>query len=207
MKPLTLILGVLLILLLFGIGETFIKRVRIKKIQIMCSIVLILICLLLPAYSFGKLTFTISGFGIFLIISVLYLAEIKNNNFRIKFFISYLITVFFMQIFFIIDWTKFDIPQEILWIIMLSVLSIVILKICAYPKQSFVALFFGVNTAQIINGLTGDGYIFLGSDTVLLALIVSVIFMIIIYNINFLVIRRNKIKALTLQTYQNNKNS
>lgn len=207
MKPLTLILGVLLILLLFGIGETFIKRVRIKKIQLVCCLILLLFSLLLPAYNLGQLTFTISGFGIFLIISVLFLSEIKNKTFRIKFFISYLITVFFMQIFFIIDWTKFDIPQEILWIIMFALLSFIILKICIYPKQSFASLFLGINTAQIIHGLTSDGYIFLGGDIVLLALIISAIFMIIIYNINFLLTRRNKIKALMFQPSQNNKNN
>ena len=196
MKILIILIGFLLILNLFGIGNKFLKRAKVVAPAVSLVLLLILVSLMLPVYTIGNFSFTIAGFVIGLILSSIFLFQIKNKKYFARFFISFLIVVFVMQLFFIlVENLNLENSLMLAWASVVLALTPVVLWLCKFPKQTFSALFFGVNFAQIIHGAIISKPIFLGDINVLFAFVCASVFMLIVYNIAYLIRRQKRVKA------------
>lgn len=198
MKFLVLLLGVLFILTLFNVGESFLKRLNVKKIYALIFIGLEIISLFLPSFKMFDINFTISGFVLPAIISLFFLREIKNKKYLGRIFIAFLSVVLITQLFLL---TKdLYLQSEIVgWLVVSVMVGIISLFICYYPKQAFISLFWGVNIAEIIfystRNFSDFSGLLLGNNTVFFAIISSFLIMLFCYNIYYVIRRRQKRKA------------
>lgn len=197
MKFLVLLLGVLFILILFNVGESFLKRLYIKKIYALGFIAAELLSLPLPAFEIAGISFTVSGFILPAFASLFFLREIKNKKYFGRTLIAFLSVVLVMQIFFLTN----DVMQSemLSWVVICAIAGIISLFICYYPKQAFIPLFWGINTAEIIFHFTRNASdlngLVLGNGVILFGLISAFLIMIFCYNISYVIRRRQKAKA------------
>ena len=198
MKFLVLILGVLFILTLFNVGESFLKRINVKKIYALIFLALEILSLFLPAFQIAGMNFTVGGLVLPALASLLFLREIKSKKYFGRIFIAFLSVVLIMQIFLL---TKDAYLQSEIagWLVVSATVGILSLFICYYPKQAFISLFWGINIAEIIfystKNFSGFGELFLGNNIMLLGLISSFLIMLFCYNISYIIRRKQKAKA------------
>ncbi|MDD2227531.1 MAG: hypothetical protein PHH71_03020 [Clostridia bacterium] len=200
MKLIVLLLGALFILILFNVGESNLRNNRIQKSYALLLIAIEIFSLLLPIYQITGINFTVSGFVIPAIISILFLGEIKNKKYLTKVIISFLSVVFLMQLLFLIQHYAVIEIGQLGWIVLSLALALVSLIICRYPKQAFISLFWGIAFSQITFNYTHfstseltDSMI-LGNETMFLGLVVGSVFMLLCYNVFYSVKRRRQAK-------------
>jgi len=198
MRYLTLLLGVLFILILFNVGESFLKRLNIKKIYALTFVALEIICLFLPAFQIAGINFTVGGFVLPAVVSIYFFKEIKNKKYFGKLLIAYLSVVLIMQIYFLAN-NVYGQSEMLGWAIVSGLLGVISLLVCYYPKQAFISLFWGINTAEIIFYFTRDfsdlSGLVLGSNIMLFGLILGFLVISFCYNIFYVFHRRQKAKA------------
>jgi len=201
MKLTVLLLGALFILIFFNVGESNLRNNRIQKSYVLLLIAVEIFSLFLPVYQIAEINFTVSGFLIPAIVSILFLGEVKNKKYLTKVIISFLSVVFLMQLAFLIQrYAVIEIGQ-LGWIVLSLGLALVSLIICRYPKQAFTSLFWGIAFSQITFSYThfptselADSMI-LGNEIMFLGLIVGSVFMLICYNIFYSIKRRHQAKV------------
>jgi len=201
MKYLILILGVFFILTLFNVGESYLKRLQLKKSYILGFLILEICCLFLPTLQISNINFSIAGFLIPAIISIMFLGEIKNVRYLGRMFLSFLTVVLSMQLIFINNGINFFTFELLNWVLIYGVLGIFALITCYYPKQAFISLFWGTITAQTLFYLTRYSVndLMLGDDVFLFGLIVSCFIMLFLYNTYCIINYKRKVKAFLIQ--------
>ncbi|MDD2445579.1 MAG: hypothetical protein PHX09_02075 [Clostridia bacterium] len=201
MKYLILILGVLFILTIFNVGESYLKRLQLRKSYVLGFLILEIICLFLPTLQISSINFSIAGFLVPAVISIMFLGEIKNSKYFGRMLISFLTVVLTMQLIFINNGTNVFASELLNWTLIYSLLGIFALITCYYPNQAFVSLFLGTTTAEIIFYLTRYGVddLVLGNEISLFGLIVSSLIMLSLYNIYCFIDCKRKSKAFLIQ--------
>lgn len=198
MQYLTLLLGVLFILVLFNVGESLLKRLNIKKIYALIFVALEIICLFLPAIQIAGINFTVSGFVLPAVISIYFLKEVKNTKYFGKLLIAFLSVVLIMQIYFLTN-NIYGQSEILSWAVVSILLGLVSLLICYYPKQAFISLFWGINTAELIFYFSKDfsdlSGLVLGNNIMLFGFFIGFLVITICYNIFYVFRRRQKAKA------------
>ena len=188
-----LFLGVVFILILFGIGENFLKRLHLKKSIVLVATGLLLLSLLFPMQSIFDFTFSIT-FALLLIIATLCLKGTTNKKYLSRFLLSYLFGVLFMQILFLLEPLFFP-NQQAIFILTITLLGFLTLAFCKFPKQTFSSLFFSIHTAQIIQSLTKSKPLVLGDEIILFSIFIAIFFVSFMYNLIYVAKSKKRVKA------------
>ena len=145
-----LILGVLIILVSFNVGESVYKKLKISKKHLLIILISALVLYFIPSPEINGITFTWTGFFMPLLLSVFVLLKIKKAKVFFKLFVATLIT-FSLGI--IYNLITFDVYESAIfqpYLILGVILGSVLLLIVNNPIWLFSSNFLGLIFAEIV---------------------------------------------------------
>lgn len=181
-----LILGVLIILVSFNVGESVYKKLKISKKHLLIILISSLVLYFIPSPEINGITFTWTGFFMPLLLSVFVLLKIKKAKVFFKLFVATLIT-FSLGI--IYNLITFDVYESAIfqpYLILGIILGSVLLLIVNNPIWLFSSNFLGLIFAEIVFYLSrysiyGEYYLNVGSRKVFEILITAFITSTLVY--------------------------
>ncbi len=170
-----ILLGVLIIMAIFNVGESVYKKLNIKKRHLVTLLIVTMILYFLPNVIINGITFTWVGFFLPLIFSVIVILKTKKTKEYFKMFVMALIS-FSLNI--VYNLITFDVYESAIfqpYLILAIILGIMPFII---PTRLYASNFIGLILAEIIFYLSrysifGEYYLIIGSRKVFEMLLVS----------------------------------
>lgn len=199
-----LILGVLIILVSFNVGESVYKKLKISKKHLLIILISALILYFIPSPVINGITFTWIGFFMPLLLSVFVLLKIKKAKVFFKLFVAALIT-FSLGI--IYNLITFDVYESAIfqpYLILGIILGSVLLLLVNIPIFLFASSFLGLIFAEIVFYLSrysiyGEYYLTVGSRKVFEVLITAFVTSTLVYffarKVKLIIVRRKLSKG------------
>ena len=182
METIFILLCVLIILSIFNVGESFYKIIGLKNYMISGLLLIILMCTFLPYFKIDNIGITISGVIIPFLFCLKYLNEFNSKKTILSFFASLLVLTTFVMIMNLANTSVVNdsIYVTIIFSVIMAILSFAITK---NSKISFLSLFLGLNIGNLLYFLikyydVTENILLLGSNEILLFMILSYIFVI-----------------------------
>ena len=173
-----ILLGVLFILVLFNVGESIYKKLNFKKSTLLILLLVTMVCYFIPGIKIASLTFTLSGFFLPLVLSIIVLFKVKNLKAYFKIFVTILIS-FSLNI--VYNLITFDVYESAIlqpYLILGLILGTFPLFLTKTPTRLFSANFIGITLSEIVFYLSrysvyGNYYMTIGSEKVFATLLTS----------------------------------
>lgn len=181
-----IILGVLIILVSFNVGESLYKKLKIKKRYLLILLISTLILYFVPNIKINGITFTWVGFFMPLAFSLITIFKVKKAKIYFKMFVAVLLTFSLNMIYNLITFDVYESsifqPYLVLGIIIGSIPMI----LTANPTHIYASNFLGLIFAEIIfyisrYSIYGEFYLTVGSRKVFETLLVSFITSMLVY--------------------------
>lgn len=181
-----ILLGALIILTIFNVGESIYKKLNIKKRLLIILLLATLVLYFIPGISINGITFTWFGFVLPLIFSTWVIIKVKNAKKYFKMFVVALIA-FALNI--IYNLITFDVYESAIfqpYIVLGLILGIVPLAIAESPKRLYASNFVGIIFAEIVfyfsrYSIYGEYYLTLGSIKVFETLMIAFVSSLLVY--------------------------
>ena len=103
MELIFILLGTLIILSLFNVGEIFYKKIGLKNYFVTIFLILLLLSLFLPNIIFDNIGITISGVIIPFLLCFKFLKELNSKRAYLSFFVSVLVIITSVMLINILD--------------------------------------------------------------------------------------------------------
>ncbi len=192
-----ILLGVLLILVSFDIGQSVYKKININKKNIIILIIISIFLYFMPHIKIRGVSFTWVGFILPIIFSICILTKVKNIKKYFKLFVCVLIS-FSLNI--IYNLITFDVYESAIfqpYIALAIALGSFLLILAKTPQNVYATNFLGLIFAEIIfyfsrYSIYGEYYLTLGSLKVFEMLVVGFVSSLL----SFYAIRKAKAKLL-----------
>lgn len=173
-----ILLGVLLILVTFNVGESVYKKLKLKKITLMLMLVLTLCLYFVPPITIGNYGFSLVGFFLPLAFSIIVLFNVRNLKEYFKMFVAVLVA-FALNI--VYNLITFDVYESSIlqpYLILGVMLGSLPLFITSNPNRLYASNFIGIALSEIVFYLSrysiyGNYYMIIGSEKVFAVLLVS----------------------------------
>lgn len=173
-----ILLGVLFILILFNVGESIYKKLKLKKTTLLALLLITIICYFIPGVNIGGYTFTLAGFFLPLVLSIVTLFRVKNLKAYFKILVSVLIA-FCLNI--VYNLITFDVYESNIlqpYLLLGIILGTFPLFLTKTPTRLLTSTFIGVTLSEIVfyisrYSIYGNYYMTIGSEKVFAVLLVS----------------------------------
>lgn len=193
-----ILLGVLFILVLFNVGESIYKKLNLKKRTLLLLLLITFVLYFIPGIKIGNFTFTLAGFFLPLVLSVITLIKVKNLKSYFKIFVAMLIS-FSLNI--VYNLITFDVYESAIlqpYLVLGIILGSITLFLTKTPTRLFSANFIGITLSEVVFYLSrysiyGNYYMIIGSEKVFATLLVSFVVSLLSYYFS------RKIKALHIK--------
>lgn len=193
-----IILGVLLILSIFGVGEGTARKLGLGKKWLIILLVSTLILYFVPNIKIRGITFTWVGFAFPIIFTTMVLLGTKRLKQFLTIFISTLVS-FSLSI--VYDLITFDVYESNIfqpYIMLGIIIGITSLIICKNPKRAYASNVIGLLLSELFfyisrYSIYGEYYMVFGSEKVFCCLLTSFVFSVISHKVVL------KIKAIAMQ--------
>ena len=181
-----ILLGVLIILVAFNVGESIYAKLGLKKKWLLVLLICTLVLYFIPSLVIGGITFTWVGFFLPAIFSVIAILKVKKAKIYFKMFVALLIA-FALNI--IYNLITFDVYESAIfqpYLILGVILGTLPLALTKTPQRLYASNFFGLIFAEIVfymsrYSIYGEYYLSLGSRKVLETLLVSFVTSLLAY--------------------------
>lgn len=181
-----ILLGVLLILVFFNVGESIYSKLRIKKGVLIFLLISTIVFYFIPKLNIKGVNISWVGFVFPLIFSLIILFKTKNKNDYFKMFVATLIA-FALSI--IYDLITFDVYESAIlqpYLVLALILGSFGLVLTKTPTKLYASNFVGVILAEIVFYLSrysiyGEYYLTLGGEKVFCVLLTSFVFSMLTY--------------------------
>lgn len=199
-----ILLGVLIILVVFNVGESIYKKLGLKKKTLLLLLLATLVFYFVPSITLFGITFTWVGFFLPLIFSVIVIFKVKNVKAYFKMFVSILIA-FALNI--IYNLITFDVYESAIfqpYLILGLILGTLPLVLTETQKQLYASNFLGIIFAEIVfymsrYSIYGEYYLKLGSrkvfEMLLLSFVVSLLVKYYTRKFKAILIKRKLLKS------------
>lgn len=176
----SLILGVLLILVIFNVGETVTKKLYLKKIYLIILLAISFISSFFNPFIIGNFSFSIAGFIIPLILSIYYLFKVGSVYSFLRVGVSTLLVTTLTLIYNSISYGDFEYNYLQPYMILALVLGLSVFFISKTPSNSYLSFFLGYSLSNTIHFLTKNldydySFIELGGQQMLSMLLLSTV--------------------------------
>jgi hypothetical protein len=173
-----ILLGTLLILTIFGVGEKILKKLKINKILIISLLALSIILYFVPPLVINGITFTWVGFVLPLIFSMVILLSNKKLKYVFKMFF---VTLFSFSVGIVYNLIKFNVYESALlqpYIFLGIIFGLFSLSIIKDPLKLYASTFVGFVSSEIVYYLSSsvayrNGGLVVGGEKVLTVLILT----------------------------------
>ena len=194
-----ILLGVLIILVAFNIGESVYKRLRIKKRTLLIFLTSTFVLYFIPNLKINDVTFTWIGFFLPALFSVIVLLRVKNAKIYFAMFVSALLS-FTLNI--IYNLITFDVYESAIfqpYLVLAIILGTIPLLLVKTPSRLYASNFVGIIMSEIIfymsrYAIYGEQYLIVGSrktfETLLLSFVLSVFSCFVARKVKIISIRR-----------------
>ena len=181
-----ILLGVLFILVLFNVGESIYKKLRIKKGILLGILLFTIVCYFIPSIYIGGIYFTITGFFLPLILSIIILFKVKNLKAYFKLFVAILISFAFNIVYNLITFDVYESSILQPYLVLGLLLGLIPLFLTTTPTRLFATNFIGITLSEIVfyysrYSIYGNFYMTIGSEKVFATLLVSYVFAMLCY--------------------------
>ena len=181
-----ILLGVLFILVLFNVGESIYKKLALKKSVLLVLILTTMALYFIPAIKIGNFSFTLAGFFLPLIYSIIILFKVKNLRLYLKMLVATLVS-FSLNI--VYNLITFDVYESAIlqpYLILALIIGTFLLFLAQTPTNLFASNFFGIILTEIVfyfsrYSIYGNYYMTIGSEKVFAVLMVSFVFSLLTY--------------------------
>ena len=181
-----ILVGVLIILSIFNVGENTVRRLNISKKNLIILLLLTLVLYFVPNVRIFGITFTYVGFALPIIFTTIILLGTKHLNNFLRIAICVLLT-FCLSI--VYDLITFDVYEESIfqpYIALGIILGILPLFIVKEPKKIYAANTIGLLLSEMFfyiskYAIYGDYYMTFGSEKVFACLLISFVSSVILY--------------------------
>lgn len=181
-----ILLGVLFILVLFNVGESIYKKLKLKKSTLLIFLLVTLGCYFVPAIPIGHFSFTLAGFFLPLIFSTIILFKVRNLKAYLKILVAMLVA-FSLNI--VYNLITFDVYESAIlqpYLLLAVILGTFPLALTQIPTRLFASTFVGVTLSEIVfyysrYSIYGDFYMTIGSEKVFAVLLVSFVVSLLTY--------------------------
>lgn len=197
-----IMLGTLIILTAFNVGESLYKKLKIKKKYLMAMLIVTLVLYFVPGIKIFGVTLTWVGFILPLIFSVVVAFKVKNLKLYFKMFVCLLITFSLNMVYCLITFDVYESAIFQPYLALGVVIGTIPLFIAHKPTMLYASNFLGLIFAEIVfyvsrYAIYGEFYLTLGSrkvfEILIVAFVSSMIFYYLIRKVKIILIRR-KIK-------------
>lgn len=198
-----ILLGVLIILVSFNVGESLFKKLKIQKRVLLLLLTATLVLYFIPNIKIGGVTVTWIGFFMPLVFSVWVIFKVKNAKMYFKMFVALLITFSLNMIYNLITFDVYEASIFQPYIILGIIIGTIPMILAKTPTKLYASNFFGLIFAEIVFYLSrysiyGEYYLTLGSRKVFEMLLVSFTISMLVYffvrKVKVMMIRR-KLKS------------
>lgn len=173
-----ILLGVLFILVVFNVGESIYKKLRIKKSILLILLLLSIGLFFVPPIKIGKFSFTFVGFFLPLIFSILLIIKVRNIKAYFKMFVAMLIS-FSLNI--VYNLITFDVYESSIlqpYLLLAILLGTFPLFLTSTPNRLYAANFIGLTLSEIVfyfsrYSIYGNYYMIIGSEKLFAVLLFS----------------------------------
>jgi len=173
-----ILLGTLLILTIFGVGEKILKKLKINKILIISLLALSIILYFVPPLVINGITFTWVGFVLPLIFSMVILLSNKKLKYVFKMFF---VTLFSFSVGIVYNLIKFNVYESALlqpYIFLGIIFGLFSLSIIKDPLKLYASTFVGFVSSEIVYYLSSsvayrNGGLVVGGEKVLTVFILT----------------------------------
>ena len=181
-----ILLGVLIILVSFNVGESIYAKLNIKKRWLLIFLIGTLVLYFIPSPKINGITFTWIGFFVPLLFSIVAIFKGKKNKNFFKMFVAMLIA-FSLDI--IYNLITFDVYESAIfqpYIVLGLILGTVSLALVKIPTRLYASNFLGLTFAEIVfymsrYSIYGEYYLTIGSRKVFETLLVSFVTSMIVF--------------------------
>lgn len=181
-----ILLGVLIILTIFNVGESVYVKLGLKKRLLLILLVLTLALYFIPGISINGVTFTWFGFVLPAILSVIVIIKVKNGK---KYFKMFVVSLIAFALNIIYNLITFDVYESAIfqpYIVLGLILGTLPLILAESPKRLYASNFVGIIFAEIVfffsrYSIYGEYYLTLGSIKVFETLIISFVTSTLVY--------------------------
>jgi len=177
-----ILLGVLIILVSFNVGESVYRKLGLKKKTLILFLLLTFVLYFVPNLTINGVTLSWIGFFLPTIFSVIVLFRVKNAKEYFKMFVAALISFALNIIYNLITFDVYEAAIFQPYLFLGVLLGIALLILVRKPSRVYVCTYFGVIFAEIVfymsrYSIYGDFYLTLGSrklfETLLTAFAIS----------------------------------
>lgn len=181
-----ILLGVLFILVLFNVGESIYKKLKLKKRTLIIILLVTLACYFVPAIPIGNFSFTLAGFFLPLVFSIIIIFKVKNLKAYLK-ILAAMLVAFSLNI--VYNLITFDVYESAIlqpYLLLAVILGTFPLALTQTPTRLFASTFVGVTLSEIVfyysrYSIYGDFYMTIGSEKVFAVLLVSFVVSLLTY--------------------------
>ena len=203
-----LLLGVLIILVAFNVGESIYVKLNIKKKWLLIFLIGTLVLYFIPNLKINGITFTWIGFFLPLIFSVIVLFQVKKAKAYFKMFVAVLIAFSLDMIYNLITFDVYESAVFQPYIVLGLILGSVSMALAQTPTRLYASNFLGLIFAEIVfyvsrYSIYGEYYLTLGSrkvfETLLVAFVTSLFVYFLARKVKAIKIRRKLAKNKTAE--------
>lgn len=207
----SLLLGVLLILVIFNVGESVTRKLFLKKSFLIIYLAVSFIFSFISPITIGNFTLTFSGFIFPLIVSIYYLFKCKNMFAFLRVGVSVLLVTTLTLIYNSITYDFFEYSYLQPYMLLALVIGFSVIFISKTPTNSFLSLFTGYTLASVIHFLTKNlgsdyGIVEVGGEQIITMLFLSLVaslFGCYVYR-KVKLIKRRRERSMDEKTYKKN---
>ena len=183
-----IILGVLIILSIFSVGESILKRIKISRQKFMALLLLTLLLYFVPGITINGITFTWVGF----VMPIIFSAIVLTNTRKLKNFLKIIVCILIsFSLGIVYDLITFDVYEASIfqpYLVLAVLLGIVPLLIVGEPKKSYASNTIGLLLSEVFfyisrYSIYGEYYMTIGGEKIFACLIYSFVFSAITYSI------------------------
>lgn len=173
-----IILGVLLILTFFNVGESVWKKIGLNKKWLLILLVLTIILYFVPSIKINGISFTWVGFFIPLIFSFIIIFQTKGKKNFFKMFVQVLISFSFGIVYNLITFDVYESSIFQPYLILAIILGSLCMFIVFDPKRLYSANVIGILLSEVVfyfsrYSIYGEYYLTLGSEKVFAIFLLS----------------------------------
>ena len=181
-----IILGVLIILVSFNVGESIYAKLNIKKKWLLLFLIGTLVLYFIPNIKINGVTFTWIGFFLPLIFSVLVLFKVKKAKAYFKMFVALLIAFSSDMIYNLITFDVYESAIFQPYIFLGLILGTVSMVLCETPTRLYASNFLGLIFAEIVfyisrYSIYGEYFLTIGSRKIFETLMVAFVASLFVY--------------------------
>ena len=181
-----LLLGVMIILVAFNVGESIYAKLNIKKKYLLILLIGTLVLYFIPNLKINGITFTWIGFVLPLIFSVLAIIKVKKAKAYFKMFVALLISFSLDMVYNLITFDVYESAIFQPYIVLGLILGSVSMFLAETPTRLYASNFLGLIFAEIVfyvsrYSIYGEYYLTIGSRKVFETLLVSFVTSLFVY--------------------------